>query len=78
MILIAYTHSDTEEGAPEVGGVEGVAREEKDTLAAAIGGEGAGDNIEEGSPFRDSDEEEASPPTKKQKLDEGTYIATQD
>lgn len=68
IILVVYTHSDTEEGAPKVGDAEG---EGEDTPAAAK----AGDNIiEEDSPFRDSDEEEASPPTKKQKLDEGTLF----
>lgn len=64
--------SDTEEGAPEVGGAEGVAEEGTPAAEAAVGGgEEAGD--EDDSPFKDSDEEDTSPPTKKQKLlDEGT------
>ena len=78
-IVVLNVCSGTEEGAPEVGGAEGVAEEDTPSAAAVGGGEGEGEGEEAGeeedSPFKDSDEEDTSPPTKKQKLlDEGTYI----
>ena len=76
--ITIFICSDTEEGAPDLGGAEGMAEENEDTPAAAVvggdreGEEEARDEVEEDSPFRDSDEEQASPPMKKQKLNEGT------